>query len=214
MADQLEGTAWFAQQLDEYLSICEYEQNQRTGSELNSEPPSEFETFLKRQDVDLNGKTALGTGCVFRIGGVHCSTTPNSTAFQALKATRNLSLRESWYKSPWFLRDGHSHTIWGALARRSTTVEYTRELLPTPDGGTLALDHLEPSPASNGGGGVERWLVLFTGLCGNSGDTYIQSCARCVTHAAALTQANSLVVEVNSLVVEVNSPPPPPCDWF
>ena len=44
------------------------------------------------------------------------------------------------------------------------------------DGGTLALDHLEPTPEQIKG--PERWLVLFTGLCGNSEDSYIQSCAR------------------------------------
>eukprot|EP00240_Pyramimonas_obovata_P007967 CAMPEP_0118954244 /NCGR_PEP_ID=MMETSP1169-20130426/57906_1 /TAXON_ID=36882 /ORGANISM="Pyramimonas obovata, Strain CCMP722" /LENGTH=178 /DNA_ID=CAMNT_0006901841 /DNA_START=198 /DNA_END=731 /DNA_ORIENTATION=+ len=150
---------------------------ERSDSELNREPSLTVQTLLGRDDVDLNGKTVLGSGCVFKKGGVHYSRKLDSVAFRALQATLNLSQKENWYQSPWFLTNGHTHTIWGALARRSTSVKYKRELLPTPDGGTLALDHLEPSPDSMREG-PERWLVLFTGLCGNSEDTYIQSCAR------------------------------------
>lgn len=45
------------------------------------------------------------------------------------------------------------------------------------DGGTLALDHLEPSRTAVP---PERvvWLVLLTGLCGDSEDAYIKSCGR------------------------------------
>jgi hypothetical protein len=112
----------------------------RNETEGDSALSSSLETFLELHEVDLQGKTVLGTGCVFSKGGVHCSRSPKSIAHLALQATPSLSRRDSWYQSPWYLKNGHAQTIWGAKFRRSTTVEYTRELLPTP--GSIILTSL------------------------------------------------------------------------
>jgi predicted alpha/beta-fold hydrolase len=67
-------------------------------------------------------------------------------------------------------------TTWGRFGRSSRPVVYERELLPTPDGEELVLDHL-PGPL-----GTPR-VVLLHGLEGSSYAVYILGLARLIARA-------------------------------
>lgn len=95
--------------------------------------------------------------------------------------------------------NGHLQTILASLYRRTRCVEYARELLTTPDGGSLALDLLtsvssEYAPKGTGSKVVpigdsqaravrntKPVLLLTSGLGGGSQDAYVRSMA---AHAA------------------------------
>ena len=67
----------------------------------------------------------------------------------------------------WWLPGPHLQTAWGSLTRRRRGVPFTREVLETPDGDVLVLDHVE------GPAGSPRLLVLH-GLEGSSYSVYVQ----------------------------------------
>ena len=76
-------------------------------------------------------------------------------------------------------KGGHAETILAAKARVAPGVDYERELLRTPDGGTVALDAL----VERGGEGERQGpplspaspvLVVLPGLTGGSHDAYVQ----------------------------------------
>lgn len=71
----------------------------------------------------------------------------------------------------WWLPGAHPQTIWGRLTRGRRLVAFRRELLETPDGDELVLDHVD------GPAGSPRVLLLH-GLEGSSCSVYIQGFLR------------------------------------
>jgi len=71
----------------------------------------------------------------------------------------------------WWARGPHGQTIWGRYGRSRHLVSFEREILPTPDGDDLVLDHL------GGPAGSPRVIVLH-GLEGSSQAVYVQGLAR------------------------------------
>jgi predicted alpha/beta-fold hydrolase len=72
------------------------------------------------------------------------------------------------FSPAWFLPGPHLQTIWGRLARPRRLVQFRREVLQTPDGDDLVLDHLDaptPSPIH---------FFLLHGLEGSSYSVYMQ----------------------------------------
>jgi predicted alpha/beta-fold hydrolase len=68
----------------------------------------------------------------------------------------------------WFLPGPHFQTVWGRISRPRRLVSLRREVIETPDGDELVLDHLDaasPSPIH---------FVLMHGLEGSSASVYIQ----------------------------------------
>ena len=68
----------------------------------------------------------------------------------------------------WFLPGPHFQTIWGRIARSRKLVTFRRELIDTPDGDELVLDHVDardPSPVH---------FILMHGLEGSSYSVYMQ----------------------------------------
>src|SRR4051794_31035861 len=70
----------------------------------------------------------------------------------------------------WWARGPHLQTIWGRLGRSSSLVSFEREVLTTPDGEDLVLDHVTGPTRS------PRVLVLH-GLEGSSQSVYAQGLA-------------------------------------
>ena len=73
--------------------------------------------------------------------------------------------------APWWLRGGHFQTTWGRFGRSSRLVRYRREVLATPDGDELVLDHVDA------GADAPRVLLLH-GLEGSSYAVYVQGLAK------------------------------------
>jgi predicted alpha/beta-fold hydrolase len=72
------------------------------------------------------------------------------------------------FSPAWFLPGPHFQTVWGRISRPRRLVSLRRELIETPDGDELVLDHLDaesPSPIH---------FVLMHGLEGSSASVYIQ----------------------------------------
>ncbi len=67
----------------------------------------------------------------------------------------------------WWLPGPHLQTAWGRIARSRRQVAFVREVLATPDGDELILDHVE------GAAGSPR-LVVLHGLEGSSYSVYAQ----------------------------------------
>jgi len=82
-------------------------------------------------------------------------------------AHRAASLADDGYHAAWWLPGCHLQTVWGRLARPNDLVRLRRELLATPDGDELVLDHLDGPP------GTPR-AVLLHGLEGSSFSVYVQ----------------------------------------
>lgn len=86
------------------------------------------------------------------------------------------------FQPAWFLPGPHLQTIWGRLARPRRRVQLRREVLTTPDGDDLVLDHLD--------GRSDIHFVLMHGLEGSSYSVYIQGIlaliARQGHHATAM----------------------------
>jgi predicted alpha/beta-fold hydrolase len=78
---------------------------------------------------------------------------------------------ETAFVPAWWLPGPHLQTIWGRLARGRRLVAFRREVLETPDGDDLVLDHMEAEP------GAPRVLLLH-GLEGSSNSVYIQGFLR------------------------------------
>ena len=66
----------------------------------------------------------------------------SALADSVLPSIDGLASWAEWYSCPRFLRNGHVHTILAAKLRTARAVRYHRQLVPTPDGGTIALDLL------------------------------------------------------------------------
>jgi predicted alpha/beta-fold hydrolase len=67
----------------------------------------------------------------------------------------------------WWLPGPHLQTAWGPLVRPRRQISFVREVLETPDGDDLVVDHLE------GPAGSPR-LVVLHGLEGSSYSVYVQ----------------------------------------
>ena len=74
---------------------------------------------------------------------------------------------EAQFLPAWWLPGPHLQTIWGRAARGRSLIAFRREVLETPDGDELVLDHLE------GEASAPRVLLLH-GLEGSSNSVYIQ----------------------------------------
>ena len=72
------------------------------------------------------------------------------------------------FRAAWWLPGAHPQTIWGRLARPRRLAPLRRELLETPDGDELVVDHLDSEQAD-----APR-LVLLHGLEGSSYSVYVQ----------------------------------------
>lgn len=73
------------------------------------------------------------------------------------------------FAPPWWLRNPHAQTVWRVMTRRQRMVALRRELVTTPDGDELVLDHLEAIPQPG-----TPHLILLHGLEGSSYSVYIQ----------------------------------------
>lgn len=109
------------------------------------------------------------------------STRSRSHAFGILHALAN-----STFTPAWFLRGPHAQTIWGRLTRPRRLVLFRREMMTTPDGDELALDHLD-APVRN-----ERiQFLLLHGLEGSANSVYIQGLLSVIArHGFAATAVN------------------------
>jgi len=75
---------------------------------------------------------------------------------------------EGAFRPAWWLPGPHLQTVWGRLTRPRRGIPFRREVLPTPDGDELIVDHQE------GPAGSPR-VVLLHGLEGSSFSVYIQA---------------------------------------
>jgi predicted alpha/beta-fold hydrolase len=71
------------------------------------------------------------------------------------------------FEPSWWLPGPHAQTLWGSLTRSRRLVAFRREVLETPDGDDLVLDHLD------GAEGSPR-VILLHGLEGSSYSVYVQ----------------------------------------
>jgi len=74
---------------------------------------------------------------------------------------------ESSFRPAWWLPGPHLQTAWGQLARSRRQVVFVREVLETPDGDDLVLDHV-------GGPAASPRLLVLHGLEGSSYSVYVQ----------------------------------------
>jgi uncharacterized protein len=74
------------------------------------------------------------------------------------------------FRPAWWLPGSHPQSMWGRLARPRRLVPLRREIVPTPDGDELVLDHVDA------GGDAPR-LLLLHGLEGSSYSVYVQGLA-------------------------------------
>jgi predicted alpha/beta-fold hydrolase len=70
------------------------------------------------------------------------------------------------FKPAWFLRGPHLQTIWGRIVRPRRAARLRREIVETPDGDELVLDHLDGNPSPR--------FILLHGLEGSSNSVYMQ----------------------------------------
>jgi hypothetical protein len=76
----------------------------------------------------------------------------------------------SSYRAPWFLRNGHAHTIYPVAFRRVPEVRYIRERIELEDGDFLDVDWSRVQGKSA--------LVIAHGLEGSSDGAYVRGMAR------------------------------------
>ena len=81
----------------------------------------------------------------------------------------------SAYRPSWWLRGGHSHTVYAALLAPRPHVPYRRERWDTPDGDFIDLDWVEEQDSRSGTqkSGKAPLVVLFHGLEGSSRSHYV-----------------------------------------
>jgi len=72
----------------------------------------------------------------------------------------------SEFKPAWFLPGPHLQTIWGRLVRPRRMAKLRREIVETPDGDELVLDHLD--------GDASLRFILLHGLEGSANSVYMQ----------------------------------------
>ncbi|HUO84561.1 MAG TPA: alpha/beta fold hydrolase [Thermoanaerobaculia bacterium] len=70
------------------------------------------------------------------------------------------------FSAPFWIRSPHLQTVWGRLVRSRQLVPLRREVIETPDGDEMILDHLD-------GDGAARIFILH-GLEGSSNSVYVQ----------------------------------------
>lgn len=100
------------------------------------------------------------------VEGVHADPDRHPLAANVLRAVPELASWNSWYRPPVALTNGNVHTILAAKLRKTRAVRYYRELLRTPDGGTLALDMLtglQHMTSGDKGSDMNRWAGLLSG---------------------------------------------------
>jgi len=73
---------------------------------------------------------------------------------------------EVTFKPAWFLPGPHLQTIWGRIVRPRRLAKLRREVIETPDGDELVLDHLD--------GDESLRFLLLHGLEGSSNSVYMQ----------------------------------------
>lgn len=83
---------------------------------------------------------------------------------------------DNGFQPAWWLPGSHLQSIWGRLVRDRRAVSLRREIVETPDGDELILDHLE-APSS-----PVRFILLH-GLEGSSNSVYIQGMLRLISRA-------------------------------
>ena len=94
--------------------------------------------------------------------GLHAS--PNSPLLQNIQdSVPELSSLGNWYKPPRGLSNGHVQTIAAAKLRRTRAVKYYRDLVTTPDGGTLAVDILAGLQRKVNRDPSSRWSSMLAG---------------------------------------------------
>ena len=112
------------------------------------------ETACRRQDGDA-------------LEGVHAKLSDALTE-RVMARVHEISRWDQWYAHPTICNNGHLHTILAAKTRRTPAVRYHRQLVKTPDGGTLAVDLLagirrqtqgNASPAPIGASGASGGLL-------------------------------------------------------
>jgi uncharacterized protein len=77
------------------------------------------------------------------------------------------------FEPAWWVPGSHGQTVWGSLTRSRRLVTLRREVVTTPDGDELVLDHLD------GPEGSPR-VILLHGLEGSSYSVYIQGLLRAI----------------------------------
>jgi len=83
----------------------------------------------------------------------------------------------------WFLRGPHLQTIWGRIVRPRRLAKLRREVVETPDGDELVLDHLD--------GDASLRFLLLHGLEGSSNSVYMQGLLAAIArHGFAATAIN------------------------
>ena len=82
------------------------------------------------------------------------------------------------FRPAWWVPGPHGQTIWGRLARGRRAVRLRRELVETPDGDELVLDHLDPEGSPLDGPEGSPRVVLLHGLEGSSFSVYVQGLLR------------------------------------
>ncbi len=98
--------------------------------------------------------------------------------------SEDLSSLEPAFVPAWWLRGAHMQTLWGRLTRSRRVVPFRREILPTPDGDELILDHLEGPPSGT-------HFILVHGLEGSSYSVYMQGLlTRIAAHGYTATVMN------------------------
>lgn len=56
------------------------------------------------------------------------------------------------FDPPWWLRNRHLQTVWGRFTRSRRRVAFRREIIETPDGDELVLDHMDAQPEEDRAG--------------------------------------------------------------
>uniref|UniRef100_A0A061R9R3 Uncharacterized protein n=1 Tax=Tetraselmis sp. GSL018 TaxID=582737 RepID=A0A061R9R3_9CHLO len=110
--------------------------------------------------------------------GIYSAGNRESKVVRALSSVQSVVSFEAWYKAPALLSNGHASTIAPALLRNAPQVTYERQLLKTPDGGTLGLDFFFPVQEQAARVHSETGVVVIVpGLGGDSSDSYVRSMA-------------------------------------
>src|SRR5882672_1704747 len=76
----------------------------------------------------------------------------------------------------WWARGPHMQTVWARLARSRRLMSFTREILATPDGDDLILDHADGPP------GAPR-VILLHGTEGSAYSLHTQGLTELVARA-------------------------------
>lgn len=90
----------------------------------------------------------------------------------------------------WFLPGPHLQTVWGRIIRPRRLVPFRREVIATPDGDELVLDHLDAAVTAE----HPLHFVLLHGLEGSSYSVYIQGVLATIArygHAATVLNFRS-----------------------